>query len=341
MGVVELDVPHRRAGHCGSGALRDLLEFHGLSYDDDPPSESLAFGLGAGLGFFYFELPALQPPLYLVGRTAGLERDFCTHAGVALDLRRTDDPGEGWRWLQDELDAGRPTMVNADIKELPYLRVRMNNTMHDIVVTGYDPERGVAFVADNDRDEIQVCPLDALARARSSRAFPAPNRHATWVMDFPHELPPPERSVRSALEGAVSNMRSGGLPLDGGARQPGLAGVDAFAAAYPEWPARFGDRLAEAMRGLRVFIVKAGTGGAMFRSLHAGFLHEAAGLLGDERMSRAAAVYDELTAEWVALARASDDEDAMAAHVAGLPHARAVGRLEHEGVSAMEEWLAA
>lgn len=340
MGVVELDFPHRRAGHCGSGALRDLLEFHGLSYDGEPPNEALAFGLGAGLGFFYFELPALRPPLYLVGRTAGLERDFCTHAGVQLDLRHSDDAEEGWRWLREQLDTGRPTMVNADIKELPYLRVRMHNTMHDIVITGYDSDRGVAFVADNDRDELQVCSLDALARARNSSAFPAPNRHATWVMEFPADLPAAEQSVRSAVAGAVANMRRGGLSLDGGSQQPGLAGVDTFSGAYPDWPARFGDQLGEAMRGLRVFIVKAGTGGAMFRSLHAGFLHEGAALLSEERLACAAQVYDELTAEWVALAGACDGEDAAAAHAAGLAHARAIGRLEHDGVAAMEDWLA-
>ena len=56
-GRVEIPYPHRRAGHCGSGAFRDLLEFHGLSWTDAPLSEGMAFGLGAGLGFAYVELP--------------------------------------------------------------------------------------------------------------------------------------------------------------------------------------------------------------------------------------------------------------------------------------------
>ena len=340
MPAIVVDFPHRRAGHCGSGALRDLLEFHRLSYDAAPPDEALAFGLGAGLGFFFFELPQISPPIYLVGRTAGLERDFCTNAGVGLDLRRTDDPTEGWEWLRTELDRGRPTMVNADIRELPYLRVRMHNTMHDIVVTGYDADGGVAWVADNDRDEIQVCPLDALARARNSTAFPAPNRHATWVMEFPAELPPAERSLRAAVAGAVANMRIGGLALDGGSQQPGLDGVAALEASYPHWPERFGERLPEALRGLGVFIVKAGTGGAMFRSLHAGFLHDAARVLDDERLARAATVYGELADAWVRLATATRGEDAHAAHAAGAEHVAAVARLEREGVAAMERALA-
>ena len=275
--AVRIDFPHRPAGHCGSGALRDLLEFHGLSYDGAPPREGFAFGLGGGLGFNYFELPGIEPPLYAVGRTAGLERDFCEHLGIELDLRRTDDAEEGWAWLRAELDAGHPTMVNADIKELDYLRVRMNNTMHDVVVTGYDEDEGVAFIADNDRDEIQRCSLESLARARSSQAFPAPNRHATWVMRFPDELPEPRLTIEAALRRAVENMRTAGASLASAPATPGLEHVAAFAASYPEWPERFGDSLGPALRGLRVFIVKAGTGGAMFRSLHAEFLQRCGG----------------------------------------------------------------
>ena len=186
---VEIPLPHRRAGHCGSGALRDLLEFHELSWTADPLSEGMVFGLGAGLGFAYIELPEMEPPIYLVGRTAGLERDICEHLDIALDLRQTDDPAEGWAVLREALDAGRPTMVWADIQHLEYLRVKLQMTMHDIVVTGYDEAEGVAFIADNDRDEIQRCSLPALARARNSQAFPGPNRHATWLMDFPAALP--------------------------------------------------------------------------------------------------------------------------------------------------------
>ncbi len=52
--------PHRRAGPCGSGALRDLLELHGVS-------------------------------CYLVERSAERERGLCSHLGIELDLRQTDD----------------------------------------------------------------------------------------------------------------------------------------------------------------------------------------------------------------------------------------------------------
>jgi Butirosin biosynthesis protein H, N-terminal/Domain of unknown function (DUF4872) len=335
-GRVEIPYPHRRAGHCGSGAFRDLLEFHGLSWTDAPLSEGMAFGLGAGLGFAYVELPEIEPPIYLVGRTAGLERDTCAHLGIDLDLRQTDDEDEGWRWLREELEAGRPTMVWADIGELEYLNVRLRMTMHDIVVCGYDDAEDVAFIADNDRDDIQRCSLPALARARNSQAFPAPNRHGTWVMDFPSALPDARGTIETAVRGAVDNMRDGGRSLMDSGAPMGLGAVAAIEAAFPAWPERFGERLPSALRGLRTFVVKAGTGGALFRSLHAEFLRDAAALLEDDGLADAAAVYGELSPAWVAAAEASAGDDPAGAHAAAAAHvARACG-LERDGVAAME-----
>jgi butirosin biosynthesis protein H-like/uncharacterized protein DUF4872 len=337
---VVIPYPHRRAGHCGSGCFRDLLEFHGLSWTMEPVSEGTAFGLGAGLGFSYVELPQMDPPLYLVGRTAELERDCCASAGISLDLRQTDDPAEGWQWLREELDAGRPTMIWADIGHLDYLRVKLRMTMHDIVVTGYDEREGVAFVADNDRDEIQRCSLESLARARHSRAFPAPNRHGTWVMDFPVALPPARATIAAAIAKAVANMREGGLGLRGAEVPSGLDGVGALSASYPVWSDRFSEKLPNALRGLRTFIVKAGTGGALFRSLHAEFLADSAALLDEPLLGEAADVYAELSATWVALADASQSDDPVAAHAAGLEPLARIEPLEQAGVAAMERWLA-
>lgn len=343
---VRIPFPHRRAGHCGSGALRDLLEFHGLTYEDSgrPLSEGAVFGLGGGIGCLYLVVPQIDPPIYLVGRTADLERDVCSHLGISLDFRQTDDPKEGWELLRAELDAGRPTMVWADIKHLDYLRVRMHNTMHDIVVCGYDDEAGVAWVADNDRDEIQRCSLESLARARDSRAFPAPNRHATWLMRWPTALPRVADTVRAAVRRTVENMSGAGTPLlEGVQGAVGLDGIDLFASDYRQWPERFGDRLAAALDGLYVFIVKAGTGGAMFRSLYAEFLDDAARWLSDEALASAAATYHSLAERWRRLAdvvRSGASEDPLAQHRTGLPLVQEIAELEHAGVRALERWLA-
>lgn len=280
----------------------------------------------------------MRPPVYLVGRMADLEKDVARHLGFALELRDTDDPGEAWATVKREIDAGRPTMVWADIKHLDYLRVHMHNSRHDIVVVGYDEDRGVAYVADNDRDEIQECALESLAAARASRAFPGPARHTAFLYDWPDDLGDPRAAVAAGIERAVGHMRE----PDSYGGQAGIAGVERFAAAYEDWPETFGDDLPNALKGLRVFIVKAGTGGAMFRSLHAEFLRDSATLLGDDGLARAAGAYDEVSATWVALAGAVADagHDPRAAHERGREHVAVVARLEAAGVEQMEGWLA-
>lgn len=326
---------HTKAGHCGSGSLRDVLAFRGLDFGAGPLSEGMAFGLGGGLGFLYSPVPDQPQKVYLVGRTWSLEADFARHLGFDLTLLETDDPELGWSRMRDRLAAGSPVIALADIQRLEYLRVRMENTQHVIVVVDADEDAGVCWIADNDREELQECSLASLAAARNSTGFPAPNRHRIYDYAWPDALAAPEPAVRAAVQTAVANMAGGGIPIGGLGGVAGLAGVDAFAVHYPDWPAAFGDGLDGALAGLWAFIVKAGTGGAMFRSLHAEFLADAGALLEDEGLARAARVYDGVAAAWVALAEAAAARD----HAAGVPLAVEVATMEREGVAAMRAWL--
>lgn len=336
MSRVLLEVPHRMAGHCGSGAFRDLLAWAGLGYGG-PPGEALAFGLAGGLAFGYLHDPGATPPLYLIGRDGVLEESFCRRLGVALDLRRTDDPAEAARWVRDELDAGQPLMVWADIGELPYLRVKLRNTHHDLVVVGYDDDLDVVHVADNDRADVQQVPAAAFARARSSPAFPGPTRNATFVLRFPDRLPPLHDAARDACAAAARNLRTGGAGIAAMTAE-GVEGVRVFVDGVGSWPELFDrDALTSALWSVAVFVEKAGTGGGLFRRLQADFLAEVAAATGDRGFAAAAAAYDDLARAWSAAAAAAASEGpllqrtgALRAAVASLPE------LEQRGLEALE-----
>jgi hypothetical protein len=327
---------HRRAGHCGSGSLRDLLEFEGLDFGHGALSEEMVFGLSGGLGFFYALDSSWAPPFYLVGRTDDLERDIADILGAELDVRESDDAGQGWNWASEQLAAGRPAMVRADIAELEYLRVKMSNTRHAILVVGHDPDTDTVWIADNDRDDLVACSLKSLAAARTSRGFPSPNRNATYVYQWPEQLPDLRIAVTRALTRAVVNMTGDVVSVGGLPGASGLAGVDNFVASYERWPDVFPDAvLPAAMGGLWVFIVKAGTGGAMFRSLHAGFLREAGEQLDDPALHALADHYDRLSATWIELAGCAK----RGAHEQGIVAARRVRDLEHAGVALMSQMI--
>lgn len=329
--VVVGDYPHRVGGHCGSGALRDLLDWAGLGWADEPPSEGLVFGLGGALAFFHVPLPGLQPPFYLVGRDIDLEQDLCDRLGIATERQQTDDPEQGWQWVVDELDHGRPVMVQADIAHLPYLRVRLANTRHDIVVIGYDPSARTALVVDNDREQVQEVSLADLAVARASTGFPDPVRHATWPMRFPERLPDLLPVARRAARASADRMLDGSGPLpdllssaDDAALGVGVAGVGGFVEDLAGWPGRMDDdQRRQAVAALPVFIDKAGTGGGLFRWLQAGFCADVARLTGSAPFATAAAAYERCAAAWSHLAAVSgaagDDHAAVVRAASALP----------------------
>ncbi|MEO2106913.1 MAG: BtrH N-terminal domain-containing protein [Actinomycetota bacterium] len=307
--------PQRLGGHCGSGALRDLLTWAGLDWGR-PLSEGLVFGLGGSLAFTYLRVPGLTPPVYLVGRDAELEANVCARLGVETSRNQTDDPAVAWRWLTDELDRGRPVMMNADIAFLPYLRVQLSNTRHDIVAIGYDETAGTVTVADNDRIEPQVVPVEDLDRARSSTGFPDPVRYATWPMRFPNELPDLATAATSAAAAAARRLREGaGQLFDPIALPPrtvtgtGLKGLETFAADLGSWASVMDEEaLSQSRRALAVFIEKAGTGGGLFRRLQAEFCTDLADRLESAPFAEAGQAWETAARAWSSLATACVEE---------------------------------
>ncbi|WP_320670146.1 BtrH N-terminal domain-containing protein [Patulibacter defluvii] len=326
--------PHRRAGHCASGALRDLLEFHRLDYGTGPLNESLVFGLSGGYGFFYADqLPGV--PFYLVGRVGSMEHDVAAHLGATAHVQSTDDPDEGWQAIKHAIDQGDPPLVWADIAHLEYLRVRMVNTRHAIVICGYDDDQQIAWIADNDRDELQPCSYTSLRRALNSDGFPSPNRSTRFRYDWPTALPALQDAVRAAAATTSHNMRNEPDVVGGLRGTSGLAGVSHFARAFPDWPETFEDTLPQALGLLAVLIVKAGTGGAMFRSLQADYLQQAADTLRDPTIADAATVATTLAERWKALAVSAAAHDLGAAR----EHVQHIDDLEHEALQALEALL--
>ncbi|MEA2157177.1 MAG: hypothetical protein QOE11_3317 [Solirubrobacteraceae bacterium] len=331
---------HRVAEHAASGALRDLLEHHGLSYSAEPLSEGAVFGLSGGMALRARIAGTALPAIDLDGRTASIEAELCHHLGLTADWCTSDDPGEAWDLLRAELDAGRPALVRADRGELDYRDGGRHDTRHAIVVTGYEPHDGTVWVADQSFPEPQRCSLRSLARARRSPAWPEPARHGMLrLQPVARGLTDPYVAVWSALQRTVHNMRTPPL-CDHPHMCSGLAAIDAVAATWADLPAMTGARLGQTLGALRFRIRHGGSGGALYRSLQARFLHDSAGLLKSPRLGEAALVCDDLADAWRALAGSLDIEDAGVAHQVAAPWVRRVQSLEHLHVEILEAQLA-
>lgn len=329
---------HRVADHAASGALRDLLEHHHLSYAPEPLSEGAVFGLSGALDLRVRIASTAEPAIDLDGRAASLEIELCRHLRLGAQWCATDDARAGWELLHAELGAGYPTLVRADIGALDYRAGRRHDTRHAIVITSYDPEAGVVWVADESFPEPQCCTLNALAAARRSDGWPRPTRHALLRLRPPSRLGHPRDAIDAALNRTVRSMRD----LTGSEHpheHAGLAAVDALDAAWPRLPEITGPMLGQTLAALRFRIRDGGTGGALYRSLQARFLHDAAALLGSPQLGQAALHCDDLADAWRALAGALHDDDPCVAHRLAGDWVPRVRQLEHRHVEALEAHL--
>ena len=226
--VILAGFEHRPGVHSGSTALADALRARGVAI-----SEPMAFGLGAGLGFYYLVAPALSPTHLIVGRTLHLERTACEVLGAPLPYRTEDDPARAWEGVQAALHRGLAPILATDLAELPYWNTRTRFGGHRVVLAGYDAERGVALVADGDRPGLEEVPLEALGargspwRRRSGRPGA---RGSRWTRPPPRA--PIEEAVRDALRRQARDFL---LDVDGAA---GISALERFAAELQEWPSR-------------------------------------------------------------------------------------------------------
>lgn len=284
---------HTPGNHCGSTALRNLLAFHGVEI-----SEEMAFGLGAGAGFYYLALDDASPSRWFNGRTARLEESFRELTGAALEMRTfaEEDGTAAWDAARAEVDAGNPALLLTDIYYLDHYGNSAHFPGHAVVLAGYDDE--VARLSDTGFEELQTTRLENLARARHSGhpAYPLEGHMFTVAESIDRGRL--EAAVPRAIERAASEMLE--PPFGEFAGVPALERLAAEAGSWPEavedwqWCARFAYQVIE----------RRGTGGGCFRLMYSRFLAEA----GRDEAPLAA----EAAARWTELAeafRAASEDD--------------------------------
>jgi hypothetical protein len=284
---------HTPGHHCGSTALRNLLGFHGVEI-----SEEMAFGLGAGAGFYYLAMDDSSPSRWFNGRTARLEETFRELTGAALELRTfgTEDGEAAWEAARSQVDAGRPALLLTDIYYLDHYGNSAHFPGHAVVLAGYDEE--VARLSDTGFEELQTTRLENLARARHSGHPAYPLEGHMFTVAEAIDRGQLEAAVPRAIARAATEMLE--PPFGPFAGIPALERLAEEASAWPalvedwQWCARFAYQVIE----------RRGTGGGCFRLMYSRFLDEA----GREEAPLAA----EAAARWTALAeafKAASEED--------------------------------
>jgi hypothetical protein len=284
---------HTPGKHCGSTALRNMLAFHGIEV-----SEEMAFGLGAGAGFYYLVIDGTSPSRWFNGRTARLEESFRDLTGTALEMRTFPaGDGDAWAAARAEVDAGSPVLLLTDIYHLDHYGNSAHFPGHAVVLAGYDEE--VAHLSDTGFEELQRTRLENLDRARHSSHAAYPLEGHMFTVTEAVDRARLEAAIPGAIERAAAEMLEPPFGEFGG-----LPAIDRLAAEAGSWPGQAEDWQWCARFAYQV-IERRGTGGGAFRLMYSRFLEEA----GRPEASLAAAAAERWTELAEAFRAASESED--------------------------------
>ena len=261
-------VPATGGVHCETTALGALLGHAGIHL-----AEPVLFGLGSGLSFVYWDSKRQSAP-FLGGRVKPFEltRTLARRLGLDLRVQETSSARRGWDQVRTLVDDGVPVGLQLDSHDLDYFGSRVHFAGHVVALLGYDEES--AYLLDTAQQGGRVrTSLESLARARAARGpMSAPHRSFTLgplrepVDPVPAIVPAIVECAEAFLDPPIANV--------------GHRGIRTTAKRAPSWL----DRVEDPPRDLpqmAMLMERAGTGGALFRTLYRDFLTACLPLLDD------------------------------------------------------------
>ena len=288
---------HNRGMHCDTTALRDVFTYSGHGMP-----ESAFFGIGEGLGFYYWKSKNLRHPI-IGGRIKPLELDrrVCHNLGVSLKINASTSPKRAYQVMRTMLEADKPVMVRADTFYLQYRSSEHHCGAHNIVVAGVDEGSDTAYVADRIADGLIELPISQLIDARASPHKPFPPQNTWFEFEFPEALTLDNGRLMAAVGMNAVEM------LNSDVRSVGIGGIYYFASSLEQWKGFNAADLKLACDVAYGAIQANGTGGGLYRHMYAEFLEYARGVTGVDKLEDIAGGYHKAGRMWTEAAKLLKD----------------------------------
>ena len=270
---------HKTGRHCGSTSLMDLMNWGGW-----PLSEGACFGIGSGLASIYV-LPGDQYPAgYFMGRHLDLEINFFSHLGIEAPRRQFANFNEVHRYIDDRLESGLPSMIQADVSGVEYYNSPERFSGHKFIIAG-KADKDTYLSADTAFPGLVKISVESLKRAMSQDTNLFPGKNTIFDINYPlHNLN--EEIASIAVQKAIIRQRNElqkEETIRPSANEAAFYGKTSFQAMRENLDFEKISRSEHFISSCRFayqVIDKRGTGRGAFRSLSADFFEE----LSEDRM---------------------------------------------------------
>lgn len=285
--ITDQDVCHRTGNHCGSTAIRDILEFHGL-----PMTEAMCFGLGGGLGVTYSKTPFEGLPYIVHVRSMGFEPRVFENLGIDFSWQDFEEEQHAKVALRERLQQGKPALLLTNIRHLPYYGTDTDFPGHAIVAWQYDESTQSVYVTDTERESLIQVPETNITAARFSKLPPfihLGNMFSPTSLMLGRSLP---EAIQLAIQENTERLLND--PDDG------LSALELWEREMDDWCEHTSCQWV--LRFAYQIIEKRGTGGGGFRTMYGDFLTESQKHLPQISEWKLANLMRETAADWTTFA---------------------------------------
>lgn len=280
---------HKHSAHCESGVVSSLLTHGGY-----PISEVMAFGIGNGLTFAYLPMIKIDGMPLIAYRMPprSIIKTITKRLGLGLRMKTYPNPKAAREDLSTMLNEGKLVGLQTSVYYLPYFppEMQFHFNAHNLLVYAQD-ENGF-HISDPVFEDPMYVEFNALDKARFARGVFAPKGACYTIESIPHEI-----DLKKAIKKAIKNTT--GMMLYTFLPWVGIRGMKMMKKAILKLPSHPHKRYASLYLGHIIRMQEEiGTGGGGFRLMYAGFLFEAAEILGREELKVASNMMGEAGDAW-------------------------------------------
>ena len=257
-----LDWDNLTGVHCGSSAIRNVVNFYGYDYP-----EELCFGLGCGLGFFYNKLYTSKPSEIIHLRAPNMEPLFFSKQGNEYEWKLEKNSHKAFKNLILELDEGNPIFLQTDLFYLKYYNSKIHFPGHVVLCVGYDMKNKNFILSDTNFKELQIVSFSDLDKARSSKAEPYPLNYNWFSIKKFSPFKNLELKIKNSIKLNSYNFLNGQNSLRG---TSSIYSILEWLKGIQNW-SKYDDSN-EIFKFAYQIIAKRGSKGAGFRCIYSDFL---------------------------------------------------------------------